>query len=334
MDFIAMDFETANCHPTSACSLGIAVVQNGIVSERHSWLIRPEPFYFDPFTTAIHGIHAGDVADAPTFGQLWPEISSYFEGAIVAAHHAAFDIGVLQSTLAFYGIAPPPIRILCTLLLSRRAFPKAASHRLNAISEALHIPLDHHKAESDAVACAQILCILMHQNGLATLEDLKGKFGLLPGFLSATHPSKPCRLCPVYSLPRELLEQWQSHAIPDENFYDKSFVFAGRLVGFPKRKAMEAIIRGGGVVLSGLTSYTDYLVLGDSLLEQGSSAARCTKERQALLLQQKGFPIQILTQSQFLFLMGENLRRACFPDGVWGQQPSCFKATSLDAPRS
>ena len=101
MDFIAIDFETANNHPTSACSIGLAFVRDGVLASHTSYLIRPEPFYFDPFTTAIHGLTERDVCQAPTFAQLWPEISAHFEHAVVAAHNAPFDIGVLRSTLAF-----------------------------------------------------------------------------------------------------------------------------------------------------------------------------------------------------------------------------------------
>ncbi len=308
MEFVAIDFETANCHPTSACSLGLAVVQGGRIVERRSWLIRPEPFYFDPFTTAIHGLRTRDVQNAPSFGQLWPEVFPYLEGSVVAAHHAAFDIGVLRAALKFYQLPLPQLTILCTLLLSRRAFPSAPSHRLNAVSSALGISLTHHEAESDAAACAQILSILMQQNNLSTMEDLKKRFGLLPGFLSCSCAPKPCRLRPTYALPQQCLKEWEEGAVPDENFWEKSFVFAGKLKRISKRKAMEIVIRGGGIVQSNPASYTDYLVLGDAL----SSSGACTKEERALLLRQKGYAIQIIRESAFLSLMGADLQRACF----------------------
>ena len=45
-DFAAIDFETANHHPTSACSIGIVVVRDGVIADEFSHLIKPEPFYF------------------------------------------------------------------------------------------------------------------------------------------------------------------------------------------------------------------------------------------------------------------------------------------------
>ena len=45
-DFTAIDFETANHQPDSACQLGVVVVRNGQVVDQFTWMIRPEPLYF------------------------------------------------------------------------------------------------------------------------------------------------------------------------------------------------------------------------------------------------------------------------------------------------
>lgn len=127
MDFIAFDFETANQYRTSACSLGIAIVKNNIVTECKEWLIRPFPFEFSPFNTAIHGITADDVESAPTFQQLWPEICPYFENQTVVAHNASFDFSVLRRTLEHYQIPVPNLKILCTYRIAQSLYPRAGS---------------------------------------------------------------------------------------------------------------------------------------------------------------------------------------------------------------
>ena len=49
MDFLALDFETANSQWDSPCELGIAVVRGGVVREVRNWLIKPRSFpYFSP----------------------------------------------------------------------------------------------------------------------------------------------------------------------------------------------------------------------------------------------------------------------------------------------
>ena len=305
MDFIAIDFETANNHPTSACSIGLAFVRDGALAGHTSYLIRPEPFYFDPFTTAIHGLTEQDVRHAPTFAQLWPEISAHFENAVVAAHNAPFDIGVLKSTLAFYGLPHPNLRLLCTILLSRRAFPALPSHRLNVVSDALGISLAHHQAESDAIACAGILCHLMRQNHLQTLGDVKRHFRVFPGSCSASGGYRPCRLQPSYPLPGDMLETWENGDAFCGSLYEKSFVFSGKLQ-MPRAKAMEAVIRGGGMVQSCVSSYTDYLVLG-------APVRQSSQKSKALALRQRGSAIQIIDEQAFLSLMDAKLFQLCFP---------------------
>ena len=64
MNFVAMDFETANHEKHSAVSMALAVVrQNEVVDEFYS-LIQPET-YFSARNTAIHGIQKQDVDTPP-----------------------------------------------------------------------------------------------------------------------------------------------------------------------------------------------------------------------------------------------------------------------------
>ena len=70
-DFTAIDFETANRYPTSACSIGIVVVQDGEITEEFSHLIKPEPYYFNKKFIEIHGITPVMVKDAPSIGFIF-----------------------------------------------------------------------------------------------------------------------------------------------------------------------------------------------------------------------------------------------------------------------
>ena len=44
-DFAAIDFETANEHPCSVCSVRVVVVRGGEITDRLYSLIHPEPDY-------------------------------------------------------------------------------------------------------------------------------------------------------------------------------------------------------------------------------------------------------------------------------------------------
>jgi len=47
MDFIAIDFETANSNRSSICSIGLAFVENGRLTGSDHILVRPTPDYYD-----------------------------------------------------------------------------------------------------------------------------------------------------------------------------------------------------------------------------------------------------------------------------------------------
>ena len=71
MDFVALDFETANNNASSACQLGVVVVRDSEIVEVYCWLIRPQRLYFAPRNIAVHGIRPRQVADAPSMASRW-----------------------------------------------------------------------------------------------------------------------------------------------------------------------------------------------------------------------------------------------------------------------
>jgi DNA polymerase-3 subunit epsilon len=155
MTFVALDFETADYGRDSACALGLARVDNGLIVDRAYHLIRPprRTFVF----TYIHGITWEDVRSAPTFGEIWPAISPFLRGAeFLVAHNASFDRGVLGACCRAAGIEPPAIPFQCTMRLSRRLWGIQPT-TLPAVCRHFAIPLDHHNAASDTEACARIM---------------------------------------------------------------------------------------------------------------------------------------------------------------------------------
>jgi DNA polymerase-3 subunit epsilon len=178
MDFVAIDFETANPQATSACAIGLAVVRQGVIVERFARLIRPTPNYYR--FTNIHGITAAMTAQAPTFAELWPQLAPLLQGQPLVAHNKRFDSGVLANTLAHYGIPMPEASWHCTVAISRRVLPTLPNHRLSTVCAHLGIPLNHHEAESDAVGAACIALHALQQLQATSLFELDTKLATLP----------------------------------------------------------------------------------------------------------------------------------------------------------
>lgn len=172
LNFTAIDFETANRHRRSACSLGLAVVRDGIIVEKKYWLFKPEPFEVDFYNQKVHGISIGMLHDKPTFAELWPEVEHYLLNQLIVAHNAIFDLDVLSKTLGHYGIEFKPHNHYCTLLASERFFQGRRSAKLNEVASYFGIVLNHHDALSDAVASAEIAIRFMTNVNLAISEQL------------------------------------------------------------------------------------------------------------------------------------------------------------------
>lgn len=172
MDFVALDFETANRKPDSVCEVGLAIVDAGEVVENKSWLVRPHDNLFEPFHSKLHGIDAEKVEDAPEFWEVWEEIRYFFQHTIVVAHNARFDIGVLRHVLALYRIPIPEFFYACSLKISRKIWKDRKSYGLHALCEWLDIELDHHSAASDANACAEIVLRASDELAIFHFEDL------------------------------------------------------------------------------------------------------------------------------------------------------------------
>ena len=68
-DFAAIDFETANHHPSSVCSVGVVVVRNGQIADKIYRLIYPEPEWYSYWHTQIHGLTVADTENKKGFSE-------------------------------------------------------------------------------------------------------------------------------------------------------------------------------------------------------------------------------------------------------------------------
>lgn len=153
--FVALDFETADQGRDSACSVALVRVEKQTIVHREHRLIRPprRDFVF----TSIHGISWSQVANAPTFGELWPELASCLDGVrFIAAHNASFDASVMRACCDHAAVAPPTQPYVCTVQVARQAWNLRPT-KLPDVCRHLGLDLKHHDALSDAEACARIL---------------------------------------------------------------------------------------------------------------------------------------------------------------------------------
>jgi DNA polymerase-3 subunit epsilon len=183
VNFTSLDFETANSSRVSICAAGLAVFENGILTESPYWLVRPpKPHgWFLPDFIECHGLTHLDVLDALEFPGIAPELLARLTRAdLVIAHNASFDIEHLRVTLDHFGLPRPEFDYVCTCQLARRVWPGLPSHGLKALTAHIGHQFNHHHAQADAEAAGRVLLAMMKQVNANTPRDLLQKTDVVP----------------------------------------------------------------------------------------------------------------------------------------------------------
>lgn len=156
--FAAIDFETANQHRTSVCSVGIVTVQDGIITDKFYSLIKPEPEFYTYWNTQVHGLTKNDTESSPVFPFVWEQIEPLIEGLPLVAHNKAFDESCLKAVFKMYRMDYPDYEFHCSLQLAKKKLKgKLPNFQLHTVSEYCGYDLkNHHHALADAEACAWV----------------------------------------------------------------------------------------------------------------------------------------------------------------------------------
>ena len=334
LDFTAIDFETANGFRGSPCAVGLSKVRGGVVVEEASWLMRPPENHdrFDHHNVRIHGIRPEQVAGLPRFGELFPEIGAFIGGDVLAAHNAAFDLGVIRSGLEVSGLAGPAYDYVCTVMLSRRCY-SLVSNSLPYAAEEAGVPLvNHHDAAEDARACAGILIDIAARNGAGSIAELFLSLGLTVSRQGAFDPLRD----PLSKASQSALDSlaggaaaaapvrayqpgWPEEganplpnalAEPGHPLFGQTVVFTGELA-IPRPEAKIRSAELGARPESRVTARTTLLVVGDGFVAADLRSGRLTgKARRVLELHERGQRIEVLSEGEFLQMVGGHVASA------------------------
>ena len=307
MDFVAIDFETANEKRNSACSIGITVVENNSIVLEKYFLIKPCEMRFLPMNIWIHGITPDDVENEKKFSEIWNEIKPYIEGKFVVAHNAGFDVSVLRNTLDFYDIEYPEFRYACTVVMAKNYYIDLPNHKLNTVSEALGFEFKHHHAGEDATAAANILINICKELNIRTIDELALTLGLRIGEVYKGGYSSAGALGTAKKHKKFFGDL--SNCVKSTNNYilvDKVVVFTGPLSSMNRMEAMRRVKTLGGIIGSSVTKKTNYLITGIKNIESLAYENKSGKIKKAESLISSGQDIKIIKEEEFLKIINHN----------------------------
>ncbi len=317
MRFLAIDFETANSKRSSICAYGFALFENGQLIESGSDICRPEPDYFDPWNIRVHGITPDKTAGLSGFENHIEKIFEYKPDFLVA-HNASFDISCIRNWCDVTNHAYPHFDYLCTLVSSRLLFPTAPRHTLDTICRMHHIPLNHHEAGSDAVACGLIMQKSIEIVGAKSHKDFCKKLSMHVGNV-CDNGYTPCvarngfpMSCIRDKKPMfERISEIDCIADPElaENnpLNGANICFTGELIMSNRHDAALMAAKRGAIPQDNVTKCTNFLVVGYSDLidfENGKKTSKLVKAEQYI---QSGSCLQIISEDEFVDLLVNNV---------------------------
>lgn len=170
--FAIVDIETTGGNPLHAGITEIcAVITDGNkVVQVYETLLNPG-YAIPRNITALTGISQEMTNKAPVFAEIAAQLHHLLHDKIFVAHNVNFDLGFIQNEFSKAGFSFYPPN-LCTVKLSRKAFPGRRSYSLGNICSNLGIGIQNrHRAGGDAFATGE----LFHQclNHIGHAEVLK-----------------------------------------------------------------------------------------------------------------------------------------------------------------
>lgn len=305
-DFVAIDFETANRNNNSACSIGIVAVRDLSIVETKYFLIQPPTLDFDESNIRIHGITPSMVIDSPKFPEIWDQIRHYFDENIIIAHNAQFDMSVLNCCLYDYHLDIHDFTYLCSIPISTKACRgEGVGQSLAARAEHFGIEIgNHHTALDDAVTCANIVIESVKRTKRKSFQSFYRVFSSLPiKQFSQLKPQNEFRKKKSWNFQKICISEITaatSEFDTKHEFFGKSFVFTGELKSMERKDAMQKVVDLGALVKSGVSSKTDFLVVGTQDNAIVGDDGLSSKEEKAYELINRGHDIKILTEDEFL----------------------------------
>lgn len=276
--FVALDVETANRQHSSICQVGLAmVVANGNI-ETVSILVNPEQG-FEQFNINLHGIDETTVRGAPSFADIVQILRPFLERHVLV-QHSSFDKQAFNAASNFYSIPELRATWMDSVQIARKAWPELkgnGGHGLASLKTYLDLKFEHHDAEEDARAAAEV--VLLAET--ATGED----------FSELAQPRK---------------QKYQTSVAIQGN---QNGVLYGHVACFTGQLAMSRVeaatfAAGAGITIkTGVSKKVTLLVIGDQDISTLSGHDKSSKHRRAEELQREGHEIRILGETEFLKLI-------------------------------
>jgi DNA polymerase-3 subunit alpha (Gram-positive type) len=150
-------------------------VKNNQVIDSYNTFVNPER-PISALTTRLTSIKNSDVALAKKIEEVIPAFKKFFEGTVMVAHNAHFDMGFIYQELKNHDLYDGPIPTIDTLAIARACYgDQLKRFNLKAVSKFFKVNLErHHRAEYDTRATQEIFLHMLRDarsSGITNIKD-------------------------------------------------------------------------------------------------------------------------------------------------------------------
>jgi len=163
---IILDFETTGLSPDMgdrAIEIGAVKIENGEITERFQELMYPGR-RVSGFIANYTGITNSMLEDAAPCEEVMNRFADFIQGYNLVAHNASFDKRFLDAELALIGREYDG-EFSCSLLVARRIFQDAPSHKLGELIKYTNIPSGggFHRALFDSEMTTKLWLVMLDE---------------------------------------------------------------------------------------------------------------------------------------------------------------------------
>lgn len=321
--YCVMDVETTGRSPQWDHIIEVAAVKisDGREVGRFSSLIQPPSMpggtYVDEFIAALTGITDEMLAGAPFAPDVLAEFAAFVGDMPVVGHYVGFDINFVYDSFDRYMDRPFSNDYIDTLRLARKLHPEMSHHRLADLVQLFDVAHnDAHRAMGDVEATAECFARLKAE----ALE----RHGSEEEFQELFRSKRTRRrsVSEGHGSVREGYRAGGSHSVraadiqgdaqkidEDSPIFGCACVFTGKLEKFTRAEAMQIVADLGGINQDGVTKTTRYLILGNNDYCASIKDGKSNKQKKAEKWALKGSGIEILPETAFYDMLGEELLR-------------------------
>lgn len=311
-DYVVLDLETTGTIAQDDDIIEISAIRYraGVEVARFDQLVAID-YPIPSFVSMLTGITNEMLAGKPHIQDVLPTLVEFIGDDILIGHNiAAFDSCFLAKAYNEHLHRDFETPCVDTLRISKKLIPKLPHHNLETLAAFFSISYDGaHRGIADCQitnACYQKMRSTILESG--TIEDFQDRF---------KKKSTEDRIGSIVPTSNDIS--------PDHPLFGKNIVFTGALL-LTRSEAMQLAADCGAILQKGVTTKTDFLVVGVQDIERVGDDCMSSKQEKAnrLNLERKA-NIGIISEDEFLKMVTwkasrNTMKQICFDESTPEEQ--------------